>query len=167
MYGIEPSLRLLSRRASRLVIALALALVLPPGCGDGDGGKDASAGADLAAPPLDMARALDAAVAPDLARPADLSVAPDLSTPEDLATPPDMAVTRDLVVVGGPCVCANNQFCKYIQVNSCSGAGVCMPRPQVCGLVLDPVCGCDGKDYDNECMANGAGTDIAHKGMCP
>jgi coxsackievirus/adenovirus receptor len=35
-----------------------------------------------------------------------------------------------------------------------------------CPAVIAPVCGEDGKDYNNECEANCAGTKVAHPGKC-
>ena len=33
-------------------------------------------------------------------------------------------------------------------------------------MLAEKVCGCDGKDYDNACSANKAGTGINNLGAC-
>ncbi len=64
--------------------------------------------------------------------------------------------------------CDANQFCKY-PMGSCGSAtagGMCTAIPTGCPDVWDPVCGCDGMTYGNECEADAAGVSILHHGAC-
>jgi hypothetical protein len=56
--------------------------------------------------------------------------------------------------------CDPGSFCRK-HIGDCDGEGLCAPRPDVCPLVIAPVCGCDGETYDNACDAavNGASLD--------
>ena len=65
--------------------------------------------------------------------------------------------------------CSDTEWCDYPDGSFCGGAdelGVCRPRPEGCGQVVDPVCGCDGNTHSNACMANAAGTDVSATGPC-
>ncbi len=61
-----------------------------------------------------------------------------------------------------------NEFCKF-PIGNCGTAalpGTCSPIPEACPDIYDPVCGCDGVTYGNECEADAAAVSILHLGPC-
>jgi hypothetical protein len=66
-----------------------------------------------------------------------------------------------------PCLddaqCLYYQYCKS---DSCGAPGGCVQRASECAPELEPVCGCDGKDYVNATCAASVGANIAHSGTC-
>ena len=76
----------------------------------------------------------------------------------------------------GPCdgatECGQGAACldgAACDVSGCgeTAAGVCVPAPEACAAVLDPVCGCDGRTWESDCARLAAGVALAHGGACP
>lgn len=65
--------------------------------------------------------------------------------------------------------CGDDEYCAYLPGGWCGAAdaeAVCRMRPSDCTTLAQKVCGCDGKEYDNACAANKAGTGITNLGAC-
>jgi hypothetical protein len=65
-------------------------------------------------------------------------------------------------------LCAVGEFCET-PAGSCNepeGSGTCAIKPQVCSTLSQPVCGCDGKTYPNDCYRLAFGASKSHDGAC-
>lgn len=106
----------------------------------------------------------------------------DTSTTTDSAnvdgSKPDTATTVDSTEADTPpgdacgglagTTCPSGFFCS-MAVGDCKipdSGGTCKAIPTGCTKELNPVCGCDGKDYGNPCMAEMAGVSVAKMGTC-
>jgi hypothetical protein len=64
--------------------------------------------------------------------------------------------------------CSEGAFCE-LPPDTCQSAdlaGVCVPRDVACTQQWEPVCGCDGATYGNDCMRGLAGVQKSHDGVC-
>jgi hypothetical protein len=66
--------------------------------------------------------------------------------------------------------CITNDDClegSYCHADTCDGPGGCkVITPGDCGVVIDPVCGCDGTSYTSADCAESRGVRIASAGEC-
>ena len=89
-----------------------------------------------------------------------------------LACPPPMDSGAAKKSCGGHAgnACSSSEYCAYTEGLLCGAAdasATCEARPLGCAKDLNPVCGCDGNDYSNACVAAAAGSGVLHAGNCP
>jgi hypothetical protein len=79
------------------------------------------------------------------------------------------------VCVGAPqncnsqMACPSGLFCDMNQPRRCLASavgGICIEPPTACDHRYDPVCGCDGMTYGNDCMRRMAKVQLDHVGEC-
>ncbi len=69
--------------------------------------------------------------------------------------------------VGGGC--QDGEYCDVTIQNACGGAdlpGVCKKVTDFCPEIYQPVCGCDGRTYGNDCQRIDAEVQLDHPGAC-
>jgi len=67
--------------------------------------------------------------------------------------------------------CGTDEYCEFgdgmcLNPTFTVLKGMCKTRPQNCYALAQPVCGCDGKTYGNDCKAHAAGVSVAKQGTC-
>jgi hypothetical protein len=65
-------------------------------------------------------------------------------------------------------MCEDTHYCDWPD-DSCGAIdqmGQCKPRPAECEPDNEPVCACDGSQYDNACAAAMAGSDVSGADSC-
>lgn len=70
---------------------------------------------------------------------------------------------------GAAKACEPRLYCKR-EFGACvanpKGPGTCRYAPDLCTDEVKPVCGCNGKTYENACLAEIEDANIAHEGSC-
>ncbi len=62
--------------------------------------------------------------------------------------------------------CGTGSFCERPDGACGSSTGECRLRPEICTMDWNPVCGCEGKTYSNDCNRRSAGASKDYRGEC-
>jgi len=83
---------------------------------------------------------------------------------------PSMSANLDEACGGNPRVTCNSALWCQTAGGACkteSAAGKCEKAPTFCMRVSRPVCGCNGKTYENDCERQKAKVQLDYVGACP
>ena len=65
------------------------------------------------------------------------------------------------------CTDASNSKKQFCDFPGCAiETGTCFDIPSACPFIIEPVCGCDGKTYQNKCLAAANAVSVKHTGEC-